>query len=178
MAGDVVVPSQRGRLHDFDVVYAAHLARYGSVPATFQASPGTLVTVFVLWLDEPQLARMHQTEGNYSYDNLAGIRVELDDGNGVLTEAFAYSSRVGCLNRSGGHASLSEIPATGRRFPEFTQSQMLAYLRDQMAPGVDLDSFILDHVTDQNTRRARAQAMGADALPLLFDRQVVNDLAD
>ena len=48
MAGDVVVPSQRGRLHDFDVVYAAHLARYGSVPATFQASPGTLVTVFVL----------------------------------------------------------------------------------------------------------------------------------
>ncbi len=52
-----VIPSQRGRLHDFDVVYAAHLASYGSVPATFQESPGTVVGVFVLWLAEAQLAR-------------------------------------------------------------------------------------------------------------------------
>ncbi len=176
LPGDVVVPSQRGRLHDFDVVYAAHLAGYGSMPATFQASPGTAVTVFVQWLDEPQLARMHETEGSYSYDCLSAIRVELDDGRGMLTEAFAYSAKAGCFNRSGGPASLAEITATGRKFPAFTQSEMLTHLRDQLAPGHDLDQFILDHVTDRDTRRARARAMAADALPLLFERRVVKAL--
>jgi hypothetical protein len=176
MPGDVVVPSQRGRLHDFDVVYAAHLAGYGSVPATFQASPGTAVTVFVLWLDASQLDRMHRTEGNYSYDRLAGIRVELDGGHGVLTEAYSYSSKIGCFNVFGDHASLAEIPATGRRFAELTQPEMLAHLRDRLAPGRDLDQFILDHVTDEETRRARARAMGIDALPLLFERQVIEEL--
>ena len=68
-----MIPARRGVLHEFDVVYAAHLTGYGSVPATFPHSPGTAVTVFVLWLDEPQLARMHETEGNYTYDHLDGI---------------------------------------------------------------------------------------------------------
>lgn len=176
LPGDVLVPSQRGRLQDFDVVYAAHLASYGSVPATFQASPGTAVTVFVQWLDAPQLARMHETEGSYSYDCLGGIRVDLDGGHGELTEAFAYSAKAGCLNRSGSPASLAEISAEGRRFPEFTQSEMLTHLRDQLSPGEDLDSFILAHVTDQDTRRSRAVSMGADALPLRFERRVVDTL--
>ncbi len=176
LPGDVVVLSQRGRLHDFDVVYAAHLAGYGSIPATFQASPGTAVTVFVQWLDGTQLARMHETEGSYSYDCLSGIRIELDDGEEVLTEAFAYSAKAGCLNRSGGPAGLAEISATGRTFPEFTQSEMLSHLRDQLAPGDNLDRFILDHVTNQDTRRARGQAMAADALPRLFERRVVDML--
>ena len=176
LSGDVVVPSQRGRLHDFDVVYAAHLARYGSVPATFQASPGTSVTVFVQWLDDAQLARMHETEGSYSYDCLSRIRVELDDGHGVLTEAFAYSAKAGCVNRSGSPASLAEISASGRRFPQFTQSEMLTHLRDQLAPGHDLDQFVLDHITDDGTRHTRAQSLAADALPLLFERRVVATL--
>ena len=176
LPGDVVVPSRRGRLHDFDVVYAAHLARYGSIPATFQASPGTSVTVFVQWLDEPQLARMHETEGNYSYDHLTSIQIELDDGQGVMTDAFAYSSIVGCFNRSGGVAGLAEISAAGRRFPEYTQSEMLTHLRDALAPDRDLDSFILDHVTDETTLRARAKVMGVDALPLLYERRVVKTL--
>lgn len=176
LPGDVQVPAQRGRLHDFDVVYAAHLAGYGSVPATFQESPGTVVTVFVQWLDAPQLVRMHETEGNYSYDCLSAIRIELDDGDGELTEAFAYSSKVGCFNRAGSPASLTEISASGRVFPQYTQLEMLTHLRNKLSPGDDLDSFIMDHVTNQDTRRDRARAMGADALPLRFDRRVVDTL--
>ena len=38
------IPAQRGQLFDFDVVYAAHLTGYGSIPATFQRSQGTIVT--------------------------------------------------------------------------------------------------------------------------------------
>ncbi len=78
------IPAQRGALHDFDVVYAAHLSHYGSVPATFQQSPGTIVTVFVLWLTELQLDRMHETEGNYSYDHLDALHLDLDGGAGLV----------------------------------------------------------------------------------------------
>ena len=173
--GEVIVPAERGRLHDFDVVYAAHLSSYGSLPATFQASPGTAVTVFVLWLDGRQLARMHKTEGNYTFDHLAGIAVELDGGGG-LGEAFSYSSKVGCLNHGGGCLGLAEIPAARRRFPELGQHHALGIVRDRLAPDTPLDDFIGHHVEDISVRHARSRALAEDALPLEFERTTIDEL--
>ncbi len=174
-SGDVI-PSQRGRLHDFDVVYAAHISSYGSVPATFQHSPGTIVGVFVLWLDEALLARMHETEGNYTYDHLNRIRIELDDGGGVLDEAYSYSSRIGCLNHDDQCVSLGEIAATGRCFAEATQPEILGLVRDRLAPGRALDDFVGEHVGDDRLRRQRSRAIGRDALPLTFARRIIAEL--
>ena len=171
-SGDVI-PSQRGRLHDFDVVYAAHIASYGSIPATFQHSPGTAVSVFVLWLDEPQLARMHETEGNYTFDHLHSVRIELDDDSEVLSEAYSYSSKIGCLNHDGSCVSLGEITATGRHFAEATQPGILGIVRDRLAPGRVLDEFVGDHVGDDRLRRERSRAIGHDALPLEFARKII-----
>lgn len=166
------IPVQRGMLADFDVVYAAHLAGYGSVPATFQASPGTAVIVFVLWLDERQLNRMHETEANYTFDRLTGLSIAFDDGR-TLEAAFGYSSKVGCLNFNGSCASLAEIPANARRFPALTQEEALAAVRDRLAPARALDDFILDHVEDRDVRRIRSTELGADALALVFPREVI-----
>jgi hypothetical protein len=174
-SGDVI-PSQRGRLHDFDVVYAAHLASYGSVPATFQHSPGTVVSVFVLWLDEAQLVRMHETEGNYTFDHLERVRVELDDNGEVLSEAYSYSSKIGCFNHAGACVSLSEISAAGRQFLEVGQPDILGILRDRLAPGRGLDHFVGEHVADDEVRRERSQVIGRDALPLRFARRTIADL--
>lgn len=176
LGGDVVIPAQRGRLQGFDVVYAAHLSSYGSLPATFQASPEAAVTVFVLWLDAAQLQRMHETEGNYTYDHLSGITVALDDGAGTLGEAYAYSSKVGCLNHGGRPLALTEIAAQGRAFPAATQSEALGHLRDRLAPGRALDDFILGHIEDPDLHRARSRSLGSDALPLDFARRVVATL--
>lgn len=169
------IPAQRGRLHDFDVVYAAHLSSYGSVPATFQSSPGTAVTVFVLWLDGRQLARMHETEGNYTYDRMPGVRVETDDGD-ILEEAYAYSSKVGCLNVDSGCVGLAEIAASGRRFATRSQPEIQAHLRDRLHFGAQLDVFIHAHLEDDALRRERSTALGADALPLSFPRVTVSVL--
>lgn len=166
------IPAQRGTLADFDVVYAAHLAGYGSVPATFQASPGTAVTVFVLWLDPAQLARMHQTEANYTFDRLSNLSISFDDGR-TLEAAFGYSSKVGCLNFGGDCASLAEIPAHRRRFAALTQDAALAAVRDRLAPDRALDAFILDHVQDPDILRARSAALGAEALALEFSREII-----
>jgi hypothetical protein len=172
IAGCGPIPAQRGRLYDFDVVYAAHLTSYGSVPATFQQSPGTVVTVFVLWLDARQLARMHETEGNYTYDHLADIRVALDSG-GTLDAAHAYSSRVGCLDHNGGCVSLKEIGAEARRFPALGQVEMLAAVRDRLAPGQPLDDFIRAHLDDRALHRERSAALGRAACPIAYRRRTI-----
>jgi len=166
------VPAQRGTLHDFDVVYAAHLSGYGSVPATFQHSPGTIVTIFVLWLTEPQLDRMHETEGNYSYDHLEALRLELD-GGAELAAAYAYSSKIGCLSHAGGCVSLAEIAARNRQFPALGQAGMQAVIRDRLSPGMALDSFIEQHVTDPAVHRERSTRLAEGALPVAYRRRTV-----
>ncbi len=169
------IPAQRGTLAEFDVVYAAHLTRYGSVPATFQSSPGAAVTVFVLWLDEAQLAHMHATEPNYTFDRLSGISIAFDDGSG-LDAAFSYSSKVGCIDFGHGCGSLAEIPAEGRRFPALSQHEALAAVRDRLSPGRPLDAFILEHVEDPAIRRSRSNVLGAAAISLDFPREIVGGL--
>lgn len=164
-----VIPAWRGRLHDFDTVYAAKFTAYGSIPATFQHSPGAAVTVFVQWLTPAQLERMHETEGGYDYDRLTGIRVSFDRG-GELTEAFAYSSSTGCLSCDGDHVGIAEIAAEGRRFRAMTQHEILAAMRDRLAPGKALETFIVENLDDAALRAARAAELVKTALPLRFPR--------
>ena len=169
---DGVIPVQRGTLHGFDVVYAAKFAGYGSIPATFHAAPGTAVTVFVLWLSPSQLMRMHATEAGYSYDRLAGIRVELE-GGGMLDTAYAYCSRFGCLNL-GGAVSLKAIGATGRTSPALAQHEVQDRVRALLAPEMTLDAFIASTVADAAVRAQRAARLAAEALPLAFARETLH----
>ena len=56
-------------LSDSDIVYAASLSAYGSMPATQWPSKGTTVELNVLWLTEEQLNIMHLTEAvGVAYD--------------------------------------------------------------------------------------------------------------
>jgi hypothetical protein len=166
------IPGQRGLLSDFDVVYAAHLTAYGSLPATFQHSPGTTVRVFVLWLDDAQLERMHETERNYSYDHLDGIRIVFDDG-GIANDAYAYSSKVGCYGHQGGCIALREIAATDRSFPEAGQVEALSLVRDRLAPGTPLDDFIEQHLVDRDLHRVRSGALAEGAIPIAYRRRML-----
>ena len=174
LPGHVEIPIQKGRLQNFDSVYAAHLAGYGSVPSTFYPSEGTRVTTYVLWLDEAQLNRMHETERNYTYDHLESVIVEIDGGE-VLSEAFAYTAKVGCVNFDGSPVALQEIDAEGRTLPSMSQPQMLDLVRSRLAPDTDLDAFIREHIDDDKLRRERTAALSGDAIFLEFPRRVLGD---
>jgi len=175
IAGIGAIPAQRGRLHDFDVVYAAHLTAYGSLPATFQHSPGTRVTVFLLWLTDRQLERMHETEGNYTYDHLENLHLALDGGE-VLEAAYVYSSKVGCVNHEGDCIGLAEIAAEGRVFPELGQVAALEMVRDRLGPGTPLDEFIAEHLSDRDIHRARSKRLGEGAIPVRYPRRTLLSL--
>lgn len=169
------IPAERAMLRDFDVVYAAHLARYGSLPAALQSSPGTRIAIFVLWLGPAQLARMHETEASYSFDRLDGLDLILDGGD-RLAEACCYAPRAGCANFGGRCAALAEIAAEGRRFPAPDQRAAQARLRDRLAPGCAVEAFVAAHIADSTLRRARALALAADALPLAYPRTTIDPL--
>ncbi len=145
---------------------------FGPVPATFQYSQGTAVSVFVLWLTEPQLVRMHETEGNYSYDHLTEVRIDLDAGD-RLSEAFAYTSKVGCLAHEGDCIGLAEIAADNRRFRAMRQAEILAAVRDRLDPDNDLDRFIHQHVTDIELLRERSRRLGKGAIPAAYPRRTL-----
>lgn len=173
LPGHVEIPIQRGMLHDFDSVYAAHLAGYGSVPSTFHPSPGTRVTTYILWLDDAQLNRMHETERNYTYDRLEGVAVDIPDAGETLGEAFAYTAKVGCVNVDGAPVALAEISADGRTLVAMRQAEMLDHVRARLAPDLDLETFIRAHIDDEDVRRERTRALSADSVPLNFPRTVL-----
>lgn len=173
LPGHVEIPIQRGMLHDFDSVYAAHLAGYGSVPSTFHPSPGTRVTTYVLWLDDAQLNRMHETERNYTYDRLDNIRVDIPDAPESFDRAFAYTAIVGCVNVDGAPVALAEISAEARTLTAMSQVEMLDHVRARLAPDQDLEAFVRAHIEDEAVRRERSLALAANSLPLTFARTVL-----
>lgn len=68
---------------------SAHVSRFGYVPAAPIETPGETSRLFVLWLDEHQLAAMDLTEPNY-------LRRPLTAEPGHRP-AFCYTGRHGCI---------------------------------------------------------------------------------
>ena len=162
---DVIIPVLRGGLADFDVVYAAHFASYGAIPATLEASAGTTAEIAVVFLNPAQLARMHGTEAlgaNYVYGRLGGIFLDVD-GLAPLSEAFVYLTLHGCAMLTDRPLALSSVTAHHRRFQAQPMASMLALARDHLAPGLGLDAFILETIDDETLRRERTAALRRSA---------------
>jgi len=145
-------------LHDFDVVYSAHISPYGAVPATLQRSPGTTVRVTVLHLTPEQVKLLSATEPNYEASLLDDVRCELSTGD-VKGELAVYLSRHGCLLVDGAEVALIAVPARERRFAEMGEPQVLEHLRATLAPEESIDSFILANVADPDLAKVRTSRL-------------------
>jgi len=168
----------RATLFDFDVVYGAGIAGYGAVGgATLAPCSGAAVEVWTTWLDDPQLQRMHETEGLaagvYGFFELQRISLCFAAGP-RWPKALAYVQRSGALNLGGRPVALAEVPAERRLFPALRQPQLQALLRDRFAPGVAVDRFVQENLAKPTTRCARVAALARDALP--FDWPHILDI--
>ncbi len=142
-------------LHDFDVVYSAHISPYGAIPATLQRSPGTAVRVAVLHLTPEQLTLLSATEPNYEPSTLEDVHCELADGT-VRSKLSAYLSRHGCLLVAGSEVALIAVPARDRRFAEMSEPQVLEHVRATLAPEESMDSFVLANAADPALAQERS----------------------
>ena len=152
-----IIPAVKAQLHDFDVVYSAHFSPYGSIPATLQYSPDTIVNVFVTFLTHSQVLQMNKTENigvNYSLGKLSNIKLILEGGS-ILHDIRAYISLRGCLFINNSNISLEKVSAQRRKFPQMNEIEVLEYVKKSLNQDKDLDLFILENIKNPEVREER-----------------------
>jgi hypothetical protein len=163
------IPVSRAWLGDYDVVYSAHVTQYGSIAANLQHTPGARAEVYVNWLGEAQLKRMHGTElggENYYYGRLNDVSLALETGPvALLTQAFVYLSTRGCLPDGSGPLGLAAVASQGRPHEALHQEAAIALVRDRHRPGRELDAHILETITNAQGRKALVAEMEEGAVP-------------
>ncbi len=171
-----VIPVQRARLKNFDVVYSAHVSTYGAVPAMLQVSEGSNVELAVTWLNDAQLEIMNHSEvraANYSFAFVERLELKFE-GSGTVSSAFAYLSSRGHLRHDGDAVALSAIGCSGRRYPAMSTAQALEVVRARVAPELDADAFVLKLVADEAYRREVTTLLAADAVPFEHSFELMN----
>lgn len=154
------IPVSRAVLFDHVIVYSAHFTRYGALPATLHRHAGAIAFVAITWLDDRQLARMHETESvgvNYDYVEVSDIRLEHDAGLGdgtIPTElgVGAYVSRHGPLRHADRPIRLAETASSGCPLPALTQPAALRFTQRRVAPDLAFDAFLERLVADADFR--------------------------
>lgn len=181
--GGCCIPVSRAVLPHHDVVFAAYMTSYGSLPATVTRSPGTRVDVYINWLDSAQLDTMHATESVGSHTDFGTLRVTLESlsdtsvnarlhADGSL-DAGLYVSRLSVFAPRGAAIALAEVRAVNRQLRAFTQHAVQRAACHVCAPGTELATWIQANIADpahraETTRWLQARAVTVD-LPL-FER--------
>ncbi len=164
---DGAVPVVRLELKNFDSVYCAHFAGYGSVPATLHPAPGTVVSLFVNWLTPAQLVHMHTTEttrGNYVFGELADLETDVEFGPAVRN-AGAYICTRGALALDGRPVPLAEIPARDRAHPALGQRDLIQRLLALHDLADTVETFVQRNIDDEEERNRRQTLLRMGALP-------------
>jgi hypothetical protein len=121
---DRTVLAVHGRLHEFDVGYAAQPALYGALPATIFPSPGTAVEAMLLWVTPTQFTQLTWSELSYRLGRLR-TRFEVDDAGEHFDEVLVFVSRWGALTVDGAPVALAAVPAQRRTATALTQREVL-----------------------------------------------------
>ncbi len=106
---DTPIPMVKARVTGVEIGVSAHVSLMGYVSASPFHAPGTVRELFVLWLDDEQLAVVDASEGvplplgNYRRAWLPSpeVRVDLPDGT-TLPGVFSYVNRRGVLRNGTG----------------------------------------------------------------------------
>lgn len=116
-----------GEIREVDVVAAAGVTVYGAMPATLAASPGTAVRAAVLLVTPTQLTTLTWGELTYRLGRLDGAPFVVEEGvEGLELEApLAFVNRFGAFTPDGVPAGLGALPARDRRWPAWTQRELL-----------------------------------------------------
>lgn len=161
------IPVTPAWLHDWAVVYSAHFAGYGALPATLHPCPGARTRLCVTWLTPAQLELMHLSEGageRYDYTLMEGIELEVE-GHGAIDRAGAYLSRRGPLALDGRAVRLAETITHGCDLEACSQPTMLRRIQRLLAPDESYLAFmtrILRSADARGRATARLQALVAE----------------
>ena len=134
------IPVTAATVDGVDIVYAAHLAPYGSIPATLCDVEGAVARTMVTWLTPRQLERMNQTERlpeKYSLRVLDGV---VREGDRALYGVYCYVANAGALVIGDGPIGLTALKVTDAALQRANQRDVWELLAVQMGvpSGIDL----------------------------------------
>jgi hypothetical protein len=133
---DGIIPVLRAVVDGVDVVYGAHLASYGSLPATLLDTPGASAHVFITWLTPLQRGAMDASEGlghAYQLRVLTAVRCHGE----ALASAPSYVTVAGVCLLGGRPLGLDAVRVTGSPRRRATQPQAWDQLAADMACDLD-----------------------------------------
>ena len=163
-----VIPVSQAWLQDYDIVYSAHMTRYGAIAANLKHTPGVSGEVWVAWLDEAQLHRMHETELGaeiYRFGWLEDVRMDLHAGpSDAIDHAGLYLSTYGYLAQDGEAIGLAAVPSRNRSRPSLSQEATLALVQARYRPQTELTAMILEAIREPHQRHALIAEMRAEAI--------------
>lgn len=165
------LPVTAAAVDGVDVVFASLVSYYGAVPATGFPCPGVRVELNIAWLDDGQLAHMHDTEARgTAYDFIRyrpgvvdhGARPDRDDPV-FGQEVYGYEARAGVLGLDGAPVAHAAVKAVGRTFPEMDEVAMLGKVQGLAAgpdgsPADTLEGWVM---ALRGSRAAREEVMEA-----------------
>ncbi len=161
---DVVIPTLRAEIRNFDVVYAAMISTLGPVPATFLASEGAIAEVAVQFFTEEQLRRMHESERagvSYDFAPLPVDAVEIDGQDRI--RCFSYFCMYGALRYLDEPVALQEVTCHGRRWNALSQRQILEVVRRRIGSSLATADFLVETIADEELRRQRIALLSSTA---------------
>ncbi len=136
-----------------DVVFGAHVARYGAITSTLASADGCRVRVAATWLTTAQLELMHATERmNYTYGLLPDDAFRPETGPDPDAVAV-YVGNYGPLRLDGSAVAFAAIEAEGRPHPALLQRDLQQRLLADLAPGRSLPDAILERIEDAAIRK-------------------------
>ncbi len=164
------IPVTRAWLEDFDLCYATHVTRYGSIPSNLHGCPGMRVRLSITWLDDDQLRIMHPTEiagENYAFVRLDRLSLETAEGR-RLDSVYAYLSMHGVTRLGGSPLGLAAMAAERRPHRTLSQPKMLALLHRRCGGDEAYEDFVLAPFDDPAERKRRTSILRADTVPFAW----------
>jgi hypothetical protein len=137
-----IIPVLKGKLKNYDVVYAAFSSPYGAIPATIEQDEGTTVEVWANFLDEKQMELMDKTEGREKSYWLVKIDTEIILENGErFSPIYSYLATSGVLSHKENPLRFTGINADDKKFKDMTEIEVLKVLYSKLSTVQKFESF-------------------------------------
>ena len=149
-------------LYNSDIVYAASISAYGSIPATQWPSINTEVELNVLWLTQEQLNVMHLTEAvgiayNFVKMNSGTVKIKDFQFNG---DVYGYVALAGSFPfKANKPYRLSEINGINVNLKSINEEAALVFLMNFLEPKQSNLSEWIKKVIDDKVYRLNLHAL-------------------
>jgi len=171
-----VIPVIKATITDFDVVYSAAVGYYGTLQAALFHSPGAKVEVFITYLNDDELKRMHDSEGVGKYYDVGTLRkgpsaqeLIIDEFGARVDSIRLYSDLTGAYNFDGKAVAFKKVNGVhtlpAKEHPEVID-HILTKSVGSLGKGLGTMDYILMNLRWNDAAQEMSRLVRANCIPI------------